>query len=194
MSTFLHGALCLYSVFVYVVFLSWKKVKWNCELISCARFFTTPWTVTHRFLCPWNSPVKNTGVGCHSFLQGIFPTQGSNLGLLHCGQILYRLSHRKAPNLFIWASSSLSCSMWNLVHWPEIKPRSPHWECIVLATGSPGKSLLSWGLIFKSSYLVIVVQLLSHVWLFITLWTAACQAFLSFTVSQSLLKFMSIEL
>ena len=35
-----------------------------------------------------DSPGKNTGVGCHSLLQGIFPTQGSNLGLLHCRQIL----------------------------------------------------------------------------------------------------------
>ena len=39
-----------------------------------------------------DSPGKNTGVGCHSLLQGIFPTQGSNLGLLHCMQILYHLS------------------------------------------------------------------------------------------------------
>ena len=42
-----------------------------------------------RLLCPWNSPGKNTGVGCHALLQEIFLTQGSNLGLLHCGQILY---------------------------------------------------------------------------------------------------------
>ena len=40
---------------------------------------------------------KNTGVGCHSLLQGIFPTQGSNLGLLHCRQILYFLSHQGSP-------------------------------------------------------------------------------------------------
>ena len=39
----------------------------------------------------------------------------------------------------------------------------------------------------------VVVQLLSHIWLFATPWTVACQASLSFTVSQSLLKFMSIE-
>ena len=45
-------------------------------------------------LCPWNSPGKNTGVGCHFLLQGIFLTQGSNPHLLHCGQILYCLSHR----------------------------------------------------------------------------------------------------
>ena len=36
-----------------------------------------------RLLCLWNSPEKNTGVGCHSLLQGIFPTQGSNLSLHH---------------------------------------------------------------------------------------------------------------
>ena len=35
-------------------------------------------------LCPWNSPGKHAGVGCHSLLQGIFPTQGSNSGLPHC--------------------------------------------------------------------------------------------------------------
>ena len=37
-----------------------------------------------RLLCPWNPPGKNTGVGSHSFLLGIFPTQGLSLGLLHC--------------------------------------------------------------------------------------------------------------
>ena len=36
-----------------------------------------------RLLYPWDSPGKNTGVGCHALLQGIFPTQGSNPGLLH---------------------------------------------------------------------------------------------------------------
>ena len=44
--------------------------------------------------CPWNSPGKNTGVDCHFLLQGIFPTQGLNLSLLHCWQILYHLSHQ----------------------------------------------------------------------------------------------------
>ena len=40
---------------------------------------------------------KNTGVGCHFLLQGIFLTQGSNPDLLHCRQILYRLSHLESP-------------------------------------------------------------------------------------------------
>ena len=35
-----------------------------------------------RLLCPWDCPGKNTGAGCHALLQGIFPTQGSNLCLL----------------------------------------------------------------------------------------------------------------
>ena len=47
-----------------------------------------------RLLCPWDSPGKNTGVGSHSPLQGIFLTQGSNLGLLNCRQILYCVSHQ----------------------------------------------------------------------------------------------------
>ena len=46
-----------------------------------------------RFLCPWPSPGKNTGMGSHSLLQGIFPAQRSNPGL-HCKQILSHLSHQ----------------------------------------------------------------------------------------------------
>ena len=47
-----------------------------------------------RLLHAWDSPGKNTGVGCHALLQGIFPTQGSNPALLHCRWILYHLSHQ----------------------------------------------------------------------------------------------------
>ena len=49
-----------------------------------------------RPLCPWDSPGKNTGVGCHALLQGIFPTQGPKphfLGLLHWQVVLYCLRH-----------------------------------------------------------------------------------------------------
>ena len=45
-------------------------------------------------LCPWDSPGKNTGVGCHFLLQGLFLTQGWNPGLLHCRHTLYHLSHK----------------------------------------------------------------------------------------------------
>ena len=47
-----------------------------------------------RLLCPWNSPDKTIGVGSHSLFQGIFLTQGSNPGFLHCRQLFYHLSHR----------------------------------------------------------------------------------------------------
>ena len=48
-----------------------------------------------KWISPWNSPGQNTGVGTLSLLQGIFLTQGSNPGLLHCGQILHHLSYRE---------------------------------------------------------------------------------------------------
>ena len=64
---------------------------------QCVQLFATPWTIPARILCPWNSPGKNTGVGSHSFLQGIFPTLGSNLGLPHFRQIPYHLSHQGSP-------------------------------------------------------------------------------------------------
>ena len=51
-----------------------------------------------RLLCPRNSPGKNTGVGCHALLQGIFPTQELNPGLMHCRQIFFLpLSHQGSP-------------------------------------------------------------------------------------------------
>ena len=52
-------------------------------------------------LCPWDSPGRNTGVGSHFLLQAIFPSQGSNLGLVHCRQTLDRLSHQGSP---LWAN------------------------------------------------------------------------------------------
>ena len=45
-----------------------------------------------RLLRSWDSPSKNTGVGCHALLQGIFLTQGLNQGLLQRRQIPYHLS------------------------------------------------------------------------------------------------------
>ena len=50
-------------------------------------------------LCPWNSPGKNVGVGCHLFLQEISPAQGSNPSLLQYRQVLYHLSHQESPQI-----------------------------------------------------------------------------------------------
>ena len=63
-----------------------RKVK-----VKLAHSCPTLWP--HRLYSPWNSPGQNT-VGSWSLLQGIFPTQGSNPGLPHCGRIPYQLSHK----------------------------------------------------------------------------------------------------
>ena len=55
-----------------------------------------------------DSPGKNTGVRCHALLQGIFPTQGSNPGLLHCKWILYHLSHQGSPRILEWVAYPFS--------------------------------------------------------------------------------------
>ena len=56
---------------------------------SCLNLFRPHGLQLTRLLCPWNSPGKNTGVGCRFLLQGIFLTQGSNSKLLHCRRISY---------------------------------------------------------------------------------------------------------
>ena len=52
-----------------------------------------------------DSPGKNTGVGCHALLQGIFPIQGSTPGLPHCRPILYCLSHQGSPRILTGVGS-----------------------------------------------------------------------------------------
>ena len=57
-------------------------------------------------LCPWDSPGKSSGVGCHFLLQRIFLTQGLNPGLLHCRQTLYRQSTKDRGN---YTNTKLLC-------------------------------------------------------------------------------------
>ena len=56
-----------------------------------------------RLLCPWDSLSRNTGVGCHALLQGIFQIQGVNPHLLHlscnCRQVLYHQYHLGSPSI-----------------------------------------------------------------------------------------------
>ena len=61
--------------------------------------FAFPWIVARQVICPWDFPGKNTGVGCHFLLQGIFLTQGSNLHLLHCLAGSISLSHQGSPRI-----------------------------------------------------------------------------------------------
>ena len=67
-----------------------SPLKWSRSVVSDS--LRPPGLQPTRLLHPWDFPGKNTGVGCHFFLQGIFPTQGLNLDLPHCRQTLYCLS------------------------------------------------------------------------------------------------------
>ena len=58
----------------------------------------------HGLYSPWSFLGQNTGVGSLSLLQGMFPTQGSNPGLLHCRWILYQLSPKRSPRILEWAA------------------------------------------------------------------------------------------
>ena len=81
----------------------WTELNLRCAP-SCQTLFSLC-AIAARLLCPWDFSGKNTGVGCHFLLQGVFPTQGSHLHLLcllHCRQILYMLSPWGSP---YWSSA-----------------------------------------------------------------------------------------
>ena len=69
--------------------------QWSCSVVPNS--LRSHGLQPTRLLHPWNFPGKSTGVGCHFLLQGIFPTQGLNPGLLHCRQMLYPLSYQGNP-------------------------------------------------------------------------------------------------
>ena len=89
----------------------------------------------HRLYSPWNSPGQNTRVSSLSLLQGIFPTQGSNPGLLFCRQILYQLSHKGSPRILEWVAYPFSRGSSQ----PEIEPGSPALQVDSLPTELSGK-------------------------------------------------------
>ena len=74
----------------WVITPSWLSGSWRSFLgpLEPARLFS-----------PWDSPGKTTGMSCHSFLQEIFLTQGSNPVLLYSKQILYHLSYQRSPRV-----------------------------------------------------------------------------------------------
>ena len=82
---------------------------------------------------PWDFLGKNTRVGCHFLLQEIFPTQGLNLGLPHCRQTLYHLSHQGSLKCIqggtrIWTGDLLICSQM-FYHW-AISPTNQAQPCL----------------------------------------------------------------
>ena len=147
----------------------------------------------HGLYSPWNSPGQKTGVGSLPLLQEIFPTQGSNPGLLHCRWILYELSHKGSPGKPYMLPKGLLNSSTTFVIYHSERRNTPiivcYWHSIIYCTIQIfGPDL--WDCL----YVVAVVQSLSCIWLLVTPQTAACQASLFFTISQSLVILMSIEL
>ena len=82
-----------------ILLLPYSVTRDLCVCVLChfshIQLFTTLRSVVHQAPLPRGFPGKNTGMGCHALLQRIFLTQGSNLGLLHCRQILYHLSYKE---------------------------------------------------------------------------------------------------
>ena len=149
------------------------------------------------------------GVGCHALLQGIFPTQGSNPGLLHCRQILYHLSHQVSPRILEWVAYPSAGDLPN----PGIEPGSPALQANSLLIQSKEEMIdkkvclvsterrvlchndalisFNYSILAKFSFCIRetsfclnygclwLLLLFSRVWLFATPWTGACQASLS---------------
>ena len=114
----------------------WKQIyTWNqSESESCSVMSNS--LRPHGLYSPWNSPGQNTGVGSLSLLQGSFPTQGSNPGLLYSGWILYQVSYKGTPRLLnIPSPADLSD--------PGIKMGSPALQADSLPTELPGKPFAS---------------------------------------------------
>ena len=89
--------ICLQSVYLVPGVVSDTVIRFDIQ--KACKINTVRVKKPTRLLCLWDFLSKNTGVSCHSLLQGIFPTQGSNLYLLHCRQVLYHPSYQRSPIL-----------------------------------------------------------------------------------------------
>ena len=165
-------------------------------------FVTGSWYLWTPFTYFSHSPTPSPPSGNHSSV-----LQTYKLGFLSCCCCLFRpcrsllwpwdllssLGHvGSLVAIFGIFFFFLNRVMWDLVSWPRIEPGPLQWDCGLLTTGPPGKSLLVHK-VFVFLWLVSLsvmpsvqfssVQSLSCVWLFVTPWTAARQASLSITNS-----------
>ena len=121
-----------------------------------------------RLLCPWNSPVKNIGVGCHFLFQRIIPDQYSNPSFLLGKRFFTTEPAREAPPSSLLLTKYQMILLWLL------------------------SSSLEMDKIDKI-FLIFVIQELSLVQPFVTPQTVAFQSSLYFTTSRTLLKFISLS-
>ena len=86
----------------------------SLDVLSCLQLFTTPWTVAYQTPLSMDSAGKDTGMKCHFLLQGIFPTQGSNLCLL----CLVSCVNKRIICHWCHLGSTLSLDRWYKMPWP----------------------------------------------------------------------------
>ena len=103
-----------------------EERKWSHSVVSDSLHPQGLWPTT--LLNPWDFPGKSTGMGCHFLLQGIFLTQGSNPGLLHCR--LYLLSHQGSPSGRRWLKSKHAFSIFyfSICLWKQGTLRHNRWQ------------------------------------------------------------------
>ena len=96
--------------FIFIFYFFYISIYFVCLLVSESesRSVMSDSLQPHGLYSPWNSPGQKTGVDSLSLLQGIFPTQELNLGLLHCRWILYQLSHMGSPRTLEWVAFPFS--------------------------------------------------------------------------------------
>ena len=159
------------------------------------------------FSCPWDFSSKNTGVSCHRLLQRIFPTQGSTQSptspALAGGS--FSTEPPGKPDIISHPSSIYTSTLqphWvSLIYLVCLKPSCL--TSLIQAISSTWNATLFVKFLLHESFpdcfrhiqflILSSVQLLNHVRLFATPWTAARQASLSITNSWSLLKLKSID-
>ena len=84
-----------------------------CVILSCS-------VISDSLQLHEDYPGKNSAMGCHTLFLGIFPTQGSNSGLLHWRQILYQLSHKGSPRILEWVAFLFSRGSSPPRNWIEV--------------------------------------------------------------------------
>ena len=139
-----------------------------CDLIN----YSPPGSSVHG-----NSPGKTTGVGHHTLLQGIFPTQESNPGLPCCRQIFYWLNHQGSPRILEWVAYPFSRgifptqeSNWGLLHCRWILYQLSYLGSpfqllsFVKRSQSPLKKWLILGLSQEKNKLILDCLLYQKVW------------------------------
>ena len=92
-----------------------EHCKWKWKSLSVS---DSLWP--HGLYSPWTSPGQDTGAGSLSLLHGIFPTQESNRGLLHCRQILYQLSHKGSPRILEQVAHPFSSGSSQPRNWTQV--------------------------------------------------------------------------